>query len=193
MIRAIIKFALNVFFTIYFRIEKRGEENIPKEGAYVIAPKHLSNWDGPVVVARMKRNDIYALAKQELFINKFVKYIAKKVHALPVKRNGQDTSVVKESVRILKQGNILIVFPEGTRNGIEKHGKIHSGAVIMANMARVPIIPVGIQATYKPFSKVIINYGKPIDLGEKKLTKEEIEETTKKLQDKIIELTNGEK
>lgn len=190
MIRAIIKFALNVFFSIYFRIEKRGEENLPKEGAYILAPKHLSNWDPPVVVARTKRNDVYVLAKQELFVNRFVKYIAKKVHALPVKRNNQDTSVVKESIKALKQGNILLVFPEGTRNGIEKHGKIHSGAIIMANMARVPIIPVGIQATYKPFSKVVINYGKPIDLSEKKFSKEEIEEITKKLQDDIMELTN---
>lgn len=190
MIRAIIKFALNVFFTIYFRIEKRGEENLPKEGAYILAPKHLSNWDAPIVVAKTKRNDVYVLAKQELFINGFVKYIAKKVHALPVKRNGQDTSTVKESVKALKQGSVLLVFPEGTRNGIEKHGKIHSGATIMANMARVPIIPVGIQATYKPFSKVVINYGKPIDMGEKKFGKEEIEEITKKLQDDIMELTN---
>jgi 1-acyl-sn-glycerol-3-phosphate acyltransferase len=193
MIRAIIKFALNVFFTIYFRIEKKGQENLPKEGAYILAPKHLSNWDGPVVVAKTKRNDVYVLAKQELFVNGFVKFLAKKVHALPVKRNSKDTSVVKESVKALKQGNILLVFPEGTRNGIEKHGKIHSGAVIMANMANVPIVPVGIQATYKPFSKVIINYGKPIDLRENKLSKEEIEEVTKKLQDDIIELTNGEK
>lgn len=193
MIRAIIKFALNVFFTVYFRIEKRGEENLPKEGAYIIAPKHLSNWDPPIIVAKTKRNDVYILAKQELFVNRFVKYLAKKVHALPVKRNSQDSSVVKESVKALKQGNVLLIFPEGTRNGIEKHGKIHSGATIMANMARVPIIPIGIQATYKPFSKVIINYGKPIDLSEKKLSKEEIEEVTKKLQDEIIRLTNDEK
>lgn len=193
MIRAIIKFCLSVFFSIYFRIEKRGEENLPKEGAYILAPKHISNWDPPVIVAKTKRNDVYILAKQELFINGFVKYIAKKVHALPVKRNSHDTTVVKESVKVLKQGNVLLVFPEGTRNGIEKHGKIHSGATIMANMARVPIVPVGIQATYKPFSKVIINYGKPINLGEKKLDKEGIDDITKKLQDEIIKLTNEEK
>ena len=84
----------------------------------------------------------------------------------------------------------MLLFPEGTRNGIEKHGKIHSGATIIANTAKVPIIPVGIQASYKPFSKVIINYGKPIYLGEKKLNKDEIEEATKKLQDEIIRLTN---
>ena len=61
MIRTIIKFFLNLFFSIYFRIEKHGEENLPK-GAYILAPKHLSNWDPPIIVAKIKRNDVYILA-----------------------------------------------------------------------------------------------------------------------------------
>lgn len=189
MIRAIIKFFLNLFFSIYFRIEKHGEENLP-EGAYILAPKHLSNWDPPVIVARMKRNDVYILAKQELFVNKFVKFLAKKTNVLPVKRGAHDTTVIKQSVKVLRDKNILLIFPEGTRNGIEKNGKIHSGAVVMANMAKVPIVPVGIQATYKPFSKVIINFGKPINPKEKKLEKEEIETVANDLMDNIIKLTN---
>lgn len=191
MIRAIIKVFINLFFLLYFRIEKHGEENLPN-GAYVMAPKHLSNWDPPILLAKMKRNDVYILAKQELFVNGFVKFLAKKVKVLPVKRGAHDTTAVKQSLKVLRAGNIFIIFPEGTRNGIEKYGKIHSGAVIMANMAKVPIVPVGIQATYKPFSKVIINYGKPIDLGDKKLEKEEIEEKTKFLMEEIIKLTNKE-
>ena len=189
MIRAIIKFFLNIFFTIYFRIEKHGEENLP-EGAYIMAPKHLSNWDGPILLVKMKRNDVYILAKQELFVNRFVKFLAKKTKVLPVKRGAHDTTVIKQTMKILKGGNVFVIFPEGTRNGIEKNGKIHSGAVVMANMAKVPIVPVGIKATYKPFSKVIINYGKPINLSGKKLEKEEIEKITDELKENIISLTN---
>ena len=189
MIRAIIKFFLNVFFSIYFRIEKHGEENLP-EGAYILAPKHLSNWDPPLIVAKMKRNDVYILAKQELFVNAFVKFLAKKTKVLPVKRGAHDTTVLKQSIKVLREGNIFIIFPEGTRNGIEKTGKIHSGAVVMANMAKVPIVPVGIKATYKPFSKVIINYGKPINFEGKKLEKEDIDKITDKLKEDIISLTN---
>lgn len=189
MIRAIIKIFLNIFFNIYFRIEKHGEENLP-EGAYILAPKHLSNWDPPIIVAKMKRNDVYILAKQELFVNGLVKFLAKKTKVLPVKRDSHDTAVIKQSVKILKNGNVFVIFPEGTRNGIEKNGKIHSGAVVMANIAKVPIVPVGVKATYKPFSKVIINYGKPINFNEKKLSKEEIENVTKELMEDIIKLTN---
>lgn len=141
MIRAIIKFFLNLFFSIYFRIEKHGEENLP-EGAYILAPKHLSNWDPPIIVAKMKRNDVYILAKQELFVNSFVKFLAKKTKVLPVKRGAHDTTAIKQSIKVLKGGNVFIIFPEGTRNGIEKNGKIHSGAIVMANMAKVPIVPV---------------------------------------------------
>ena len=119
MIRAIIKVFLNLFFSIYFRIEKHGEENLP-EGAYILAPKHLSNWDPPVIAAKMKRNDIYILAKQELFVNKFVKFLAKKTNVLPVKRGAHDTTVIKQSVKVLREKNILLIFPEGTRKGIEK-------------------------------------------------------------------------
>lgn len=190
MIRAIIKFFLNLFFSIYFRIEKRGEENLPK-GAYILTPKHLSNWDGPLLAVKTKRNDLYILAKQEIFVNRFIKFMAKKLQVLPVKRDSHDTGVIKQSVKVLKDGKIIMIFPEGTRKGIEKRGKIHSGAIVMANIAKVPIVPVGIKATYKPFSKVIINYGKPIDLGNKKLEKEEIDEQTKRLMKDIIELTNG--
>ena len=57
-------------------------------------------------------------------------------------------------------------------------------------MAKVPIVPVGIQATYKPFSKVIINFGKPIKPKEKKLEKEEIENVAKDLMENMIKLTN---
>ncbi len=191
MIRAIIKFFLKLFFSIYFRIEKKGEENLP-EGAYILAPKHLSNWDPPILVAKMKRNDIYILAKQELFVNSFVKFLAKKTHVLPVKRGANDTTVIKQSIKVLKNGNILLIFPEGTRNGIEKNGKIHNGAVVMADMAKVPIVPVGIQATYKPFSRVIINYGNPMNFEGKRLEKEEIDRITEKLKENIINLTNAD-
>lgn len=191
MIRFIMKFFLNLFLLIFFRIEIHGKENLP-EGAYVLAPKHLSNWDPPILFAKSKRNDICILAKQELFINGFVKFLAKKINVLPVKRGANNSAVIKQSVGILNDGKMLLMFPEGTRKGIEKKQRIHSGAVVIANMANVPIVPVGIQATYKPFSKVIINYGKPIVLEDKKLDKDEIEIATNRLMEQIIELTNGD-
>jgi 1-acyl-sn-glycerol-3-phosphate acyltransferase len=189
MIRGIIKFALKLFFQIYFRVEINGKENIPKNGACVIAPKHISNWDAPLLVAKIRRNDTYVLGKQELFVNSFVKFLARKTHILPIKRGANDTQATRKCIDVLKQGNMLVIFPEGTRKGIEKNGKVHRGAVAIANIAETSIIPVGISATYKPFSKVKINYGKPIDVSEKKLDKNEVKEITEEIKSKLIELS----
>lgn len=193
MINLIVRFCLNIFYSIFFRVRVEGKENVPKEGAYVIAPKHISNWDPPLLAGKLRRKDVYIMAKKELFVNNFVKLAAKKTLVIPVDRSGHDTAVIKESVKILKKGHPLLMFPEGTRNGIEKHNKIHKGAIVIANMAKVPIVPIGIRATYKPFSKITIVYGKPIDLSQRRLEKEEIDEVTEKLKDDIIMLTNGEK
>lgn len=149
------------------------------------------------MVASLKRNDIYVLAKEELFVNKFVKWLAKKTKVIPVKRGKQDVSLLKNSVKALKENHMVLLFPEGTRNGIEKNGKLQNGAVLMSLMSGAKIIPVGMQVkkNYKPFSKVIINIGKPIDFSEyknEKGNKEVLDNLSKTLMEEIIRLTNEE-
>lgn len=68
------------------------------------------------MVASLKRNDVYVLAKEELFINGFVKWLAKKTKIIPVKRGKQDVALLKNSVKILKENHMILLFPEGTRN-----------------------------------------------------------------------------
>lgn len=175
-----------------------GKENIEKEKAYIVCPNHISNWDPPVMVAVLKRNDVYVLAKEELFINGIVKWLAKKAKVIPVKRGKHDTGLLKNSVKILKNNNMILMFPEGTRNGIEKKGKIQNGAVLMSLMSGAPIIPIGIKANkkYKIFSKVKINIGAPIDFSEykdKKGEKEVLDNLSKELMKEIINLTNEER
>ena len=193
MLRRVIKFFLSLYYSIFFRVEINGTENLPKSGSYIIAPKHISNNDAPILVGKLKRNDVYILAKKELFVNGFVKWLAKKTNVLPVDRSGHDTTTIKQSLKILREGKVLVLFPEGTRKGIEKNKRIHKGAIVIADMAGVPIIPAGINSTFKLFSKIRINYGKPMYFEKKKLQKEEIEEVTNKLRDEIIMLTNDGK
>lgn len=195
MIRAFIKFMLKITNLIMFRVKVIGKENIEDGKAYIMAPNHISNWDPPVVVAETKRNDMYILAKEELYINKFVCWLAKKTKVLPVKRGSHDTSLMKKTVKALKENHLVLLFPEGTRNGIEKRGKIQNGAVLMNLMSGAPIIPIGIQAKekYKFRSKVIINIGKPMNFSEykdKKNDKEVLDSLSQKLMEEIIRLTN---
>lgn len=192
MIRKIIIVILRIFNLIVFRVKKVGEENISKEGAYIMCANHRSNWDAPILVASTKRK-MYVMAKQELFKNGFIKWIAKKTMVFPVKRGKMDLESMKFSLKILKEGNILMIFPEGTRNGMQKNGKAQNGVAYMALKTGVPVIPVGIQGEMKPFHKVVLNYGKPLDYSEFKTSKPEkeiLDKVSEDIMNNIIMLTN---
>ncbi len=197
MIRSIIKFVLRITTLLLYRVKVVGQENIEKDKPYILCPNHISNWDPPTIIAALKRNDIYVLAKEEMFINGFIKWLAVKVHALPVRRGKQDLKLLKDSVKVLKDNHIVLIFAEGTRNGIKKNGKIQNGAVLMSLMSGTPIIPIGIQSKtkYRPFTKVKINIGKPMDFSEykdKKSDKETLDSLSKQVMDEMIRLTNEE-
>ena len=111
-----------------------------------------------------------------------------------VKRDEKDISALKDSLKTLKNGDCIGLFPEGTRNGFEKNdGKIKNGASYLALKTDSTIIPIGIVGKAKPFSKNAIIYGKPLDLSKykgKRLSKEEEDETSAILRDEIIKLAS---
>ena len=192
MIRTIVAKLIQIFCIIVFRVKKVGEENIAKEGAYIVCANHRSNWDPPILVASTKRK-MYVMAKEELFKNNFIRWFAKKCCVFPVKRGKMDLDSMKFSLKVLKEGQILMIFPEGTRNGMEKNGKAQNGAAFMALRTGVPVIPVGIQGEMKPFHKVTLRYGKPLDFSEYKSNKPEkevLDKVSKEIMDNIIMLTN---
>lgn len=194
MIRALVVLIIKVFSFIVFRVKKVGEENVPAEGAYIMCANHMSNWDPPILVACSKRK-MYIMAKEELFKNNFIRWMAKKCWVFPVKRGKMDIESLKFSLRILKEGKMLMLFPEGTRNGMEKNGKAQNGAAFIALKAGVPVIPVGIQGEMKPFHQVKLNYGKPLDFSKyqsNKPEKETLNQVSKEIMDNIIMLTKQE-
>lgn len=197
MVRGIIKFVLKIVTLLLYRVKVVGKENIEEGKPYILCPNHISNWDPPTMVACLKRNDVYVLAKEEMFVNGFIKWLAVKVHALPVKRGKQDVKLLKDSVKVLKENHMILIFAEGTRNGIKKKGKIQNGAVLISLMSGAPIIPIGIQSKtkYRPFTKVKINIGKPMDFSEykdKKSDKETLDNLSKQVMEEMIRLTNEE-
>ena len=105
MIRAIIKFVLRITTLLLYRVKVVGKENIEKGKPYILCPNHISNWDPPTIIASIKRNDVYVLAKEEMFVNGFIKWLTKKVHALPVRRGKHDMKLLKDSVKVLKEIN----------------------------------------------------------------------------------------
>lgn len=122
MIRAIFVVLIRTFCYIVFRVKRIGKENVPKTGAYIMCANHTSNWDPPILVSCTTRK-MHVMAKAELFKNKFIYWIAEKCLVFPVKRGKMDLECMKHSLKVLKNGEMLMLFPEGTRHGMDKKRK----------------------------------------------------------------------
>ena len=188
ILRIIVKVILRIFVTILFFVKKVGEENIPKEGACIVCPNHISNWD-PLIMEVCTKRSLRMMAKIELFKNPILKALAFIFKIFPVKRGEGDVEAIKNALRVLKNKEVLCLYPEGTRKGMEKGIKPKNGAVLIAIKAGVPIIPVGIQGEFKLFRQMKINYGKPIYYNKDEINvqdKEHIDKLTKDLMDNIV-------
>lgn len=188
--KGIVRGAIYIWCKIYYRAEVRGLENIPKEGPLIFCGNHRSYLDPPLMVATAKR-DLKFLAKQELYNNKFLSFLGWVFEAIPVKRDEKDLTAIKESLKVLKQGNCIALFPEGTRNGLEKGEKVKDGAAFFAVRSGAPVIPCGIKGGEKGNRKVTITYGKPLDFSKYKGSKDKevLDNITEEIMNNIIELT----
>lgn len=181
----------NFFFHIVYRFDVKGLENIPKEGKAIICPNHIHLVDSISFVIFLKRM-IYIMVKKELMNNKFEIWFWNKIGCFPVDRGKADIHALEVAEKHLSDGDLLLIFPEGTRNAITKGKKMKKGASMIAVQSKCPIIPVGISGTFKLFSKIKIRVGKPMDLSEY-FNKAEINprdyiEITNKMQEEIIRL-----
>lgn len=155
--------AVGFAMKIIFRLNIEGIENIPHEGPFILAGNHKSLLDIPLV-AMASNKDIRFIAKEELFENKLAGNTLKKLGAIPIKRNQADFKAIRTSIDILKNGNILGIFPEGTRHKEEELGQFKAGASMLALKGNCPIIPFGISGEYKIGKKITIRFGKAITI-----------------------------
>lgn len=184
------KFLKGLFWlmsVIVYRIKINGKENIPDDGAALICPNHVHALDAVLVVVHAKRR-INVLAKEELFEHRALRWLTKIFGVYPVKQNSADLSAIKTSLKILKNKELLLIFPEGTRNGLARGVPVKNGPMTIAIKAGVPIVPVGIKGNFKAFSKVTINIGKPIYYDEYKDKINDKEVVSKLTEDLIKEI-----
>ena len=181
ILRSIVRFFLILYCKIIYRFKVIGKENIPKKGSVIFCGNHRNLLDAPLMEITCKRDDARFLAKEELTKNPYLAHLAKVFNVILVKRNDKDLGPMKESLKTLKQGGAIALFPEGTRNGLKKGIKPKTGAAYFALNSDAKVVPVGIKGGEKPFKKAIITYGKPIDI-------ETAEIVTNKIMDNIIKL-----
>lgn len=144
-----------------------GRKNLPKKGGAIEICNHWKLFD-PVFISVYQWRRPRFLAKKEIFKGFFLKCIFKDLGAIPIDRKNVNMSGMKKVVRTLKDGKIVLIFPEGTRNKGKDDSiqELKNGVSAFALMAKVPIIPMYIQKKIAPFRFNRIFIGEPIDFSE---------------------------
>ena len=188
IIRIIVRSVIRVYFVVVYRVRVIGRENLPKDKKepLIFCGNHRTYNDPPLIVVTAKRH-VRFLAKEELKKNKLFAFLGVIFDGIYVKRDSKDLTAIKTTLKALKNGESIALFPEGTRNGIEKGQKAKDGAAFFAERTGARIIPVGISGGEKPFKQMTIRYGKPLDFSNR--NKDELDEITEEIMNEIIKLT----
>lgn len=193
MLYRICRFLLRVIYSILFRLEAQGLENIPSEGPVILCSNHISVLDPPTVGIKVKRK-VHYMAKQELFNIPVFGPLIRAVGAFPVKRGGVSKEAIRSAISLLNEGKVMGIFPEGTRN-TEEGSAAKKGAAMIAVRSGATVVPVAIVGRYKPFRKMKIIYGKPVDLTAliQESSPDMLERVTDAIMSRIREMTKQHK
>jgi 1-acyl-sn-glycerol-3-phosphate acyltransferase len=182
-----------------FRYRARGIENLPAAGGYVLAAGHVSNLDPwPLGLRIWPRRYLRFMAKSELFWFP-LSLVVSGAGAFKVNRGRSDREAIETAVRLAREGNVIAMFPEGTRRkkGLRKkyEAQAHTGAARIALEAGVPLVPAGIKGTdgLSRLAAWRVSYGKPIDIDDlrgRKLS-EAAREATERLMTEIHRLEDS--
>lgn len=155
---------LRAFLAAWLRIlhpviHVHGRENIP-EGPCMLCCNHSSFSDPVWVIVYGKLSRLpRIMAKQELMKLPVLGWLYRKLGAFPVDRGATDLKAVQTTLKTLREGNRVLIFPEGTRVRKGKKVEAHSGALLMANRAKVPVVPIYVSTKKHLFSPILLRFG----------------------------------
>lgn len=171
--RVIHRITQFLLFTVC-RLEVQGRENLPTDGPAVIASNHQSMIDIPVVAAGTSRHVCF-VARETLANTRWLAWVMRQCGAILIGRGTADRRALREMKGHLELGDLLAVFPEGTRTHDGSLGEFKGGAVLAAKRARAPIVPTAIRGAVDVLGrgmswprprKIVIRFGPPIDSGD---------------------------
>jgi 1-acyl-sn-glycerol-3-phosphate acyltransferase len=177
-----------IFYRLIFPYRRHGNLKKYNEGSLILVGNHYSVLD-VVYPCMVTDRPVHFMAKSELWNKAISRKFATMCECIPVKRDGTDVQAVKTAMRILKEGGVINIFPEGTRNhSYDDLLPFKGGAAALAIKTRTPIIPVIQIEKVKAFHTIDVVYGDPIEFSKyygKKLTSEQIDECDNELRDII--------
>lgn len=145
-----------------------GAENIPDEGGVVVCANHIHWNDCLYLAAKVRNRRITYLCKIEAMNNWFTKWLLgeKGLGAISVHRGESDLAAVRQCLQTVKDGDVLGIFPQGTRSRDNTPTPMLNGVSMIAMRAGAPIIPIYIDGPYRLFKRVDVRIGKPIDISD---------------------------
>lgn len=157
-----------------YRLRYSGIHNIPKEGPVVVVSNHQSHFDPPLVGAGSSREMNY-LARDTLYGFAPLDWLMSSLNAVPLDREGGGLAGIKETLRRLKRGEMVVLFPEGTRTADGRIGPFRPGFTTLAVRGRAAVLPVAIAGAHAAWPKqrkfpglapIHVHYGKPLSPDE---------------------------
>jgi 1-acyl-sn-glycerol-3-phosphate acyltransferase len=162
--------------TVFFDLKVYGVDNVPNTGGVLLLSNHLSFLDPACIGVQLRRPASY-LAKSELFEVPVFGKVIPKLNAVPVRQGAGDVGAVRETIKRLKEGRVLTVFPEGARSLDGELQPLAGGFTLIVRKAGVPIVPVGIDGSYQAWKRgaslptcapVRVKFGPPLHVQEMK-------------------------
>lgn len=185
-------------YIVYKKMTVKGKENIPKDGALILACNHIAFSDPAIIVAHFPRT-IHFMAKSELFENYFKAAFVRNMNAFPVVRNHSDRNALRYAKDVINKGWVLGIFPEGQRIRKSSPTEAKSGVAYLARITGADVLPVCIYRALDDDGKwhrITLIYGKVIKntaLGfEGKNRSEELGRASELIMDRIKELWEAE-
>ncbi len=142
----VIRFLSRVVLFRYFRVRSRGAEHLALDGPVIVAPVHRSNLDSPLI-AGLTRRRLRALGKESLFVSPISAWVCAALGAIPLRRGEADRVAMRAARDLLDAGEMLIVFPEGSRQTGNEVAGVFDGMSYLASKTGAIIVPVGIAGT----------------------------------------------
>lgn len=151
-----------------------GLNRFPAKGGVLLVSNHQSFMDPVLVTMALHREGNY-MARDTLFENPWFRWLIRFLNAFPIKRGTADMLAIKETMRRLKDGRVVVAFPEGTRTPDGRVGPMLGGLATLAKKCRAPIVPTLIDGVYQAWPRdrmlpgrgnVIVEYGRPIEPAE---------------------------
>lgn len=158
------KALLRLLYRLLFHLKAKGKDYVPTEGGVILCSNHISLLDPPAIGIMLKRR-VRFMAKEELFRIPVLGPVIQALGAFPVKRNGVTKETIRTAFHLLRDGEIMGIFPEGARNK-DSTVAAKKGAAMIALRSGAAVVPVAVIGQYKLFRQTKVVYGPPIDMSD---------------------------